>query len=702
MKNKLIFAPLALTALLLFGYGTQSVFAETSQSILYVPLIGITSVPQPFALPLGPGNVTYNYAVKNFLGEVALTNIQVSDDKCGPVRFVTGDDNRNTMLDHSETWRYACTTKLSTTTESVATVIGTANGITATHKAYATVVVGSDTPPPLVSIINITKVAYPLSLPREGGKITFTYKVNNPGVVPLNDVSVTDDKCTAMSGKLGDTNGNDLLDVNEVWIYTCTTSLIQTTTNTVRVTAFANGLKAVGDATITVMVANTAVSPLPNLPDVGGSPGVKTYASVDQNFKITVWKILSGFLAVLMIIFVLLRKKRHVHILKKFRVLSKLIFIAILFAGGAGVSYIFLSSQPQSHKPVNAAADKLLGWKFPVARFPLTGSGSGLLAYSDIRDPGGIPQGLPVRLKVPVIGVDSAIEDALITSDGRMDVPAGSKDVAWFALGPHPGQEGSAVIGGHFGIENGVPFVFYDLDKLKVGDKIYIVDDKDDTLPFVVRSIKLFDRDADATSVFTSEDGLAHLNLITCEGAWNQVNGSYPERRVIFTDAIPTGGALAPATSAFHRLLHVGTKGTDVELLQTTLIAKGFLVLPSGVTRGYFGALTSAALAKYQASVGLPAVGVFGPMTRAKLIAELANSPSIPDTGLDQLAIIPLGEEKTATPLSDKQPSALSQNFIHSVGSFYTTSIDGVITFFLLCSIVFMIFKIFKRLHTLK
>jgi LPXTG-site transpeptidase (sortase) family protein len=362
---------------------------------------------------------------------------------------------------------------------------------------------------------------------------------------------------------------------------------------------------------------------------------------------------------------------------------------------------MLLLAQPQPNKAVSVTVDKLFGWKFPVTKFPLTGSGSGLLAYSDIRDPGGIPQGLPARLKIPVIGVDSTIEDALITTDGRMDVPAGSKNVAWFALGPHPGQEGSAVIGGHFGIENGVPFVFYDLDKLRVGDKIYIVDDKDDTLSFVVRSIKLFDRDADATSVFTSEDGLAHLNLITCEGLWNKVDDSYPDRRVIFTDAIPSGGALAPPAPAFHRSLNVGAKGADVELLQTTLISKGFLVLPSGVAKGYFGALTASALTKYQVSVGLPAVGVFGPMTRAKLIAELTNTPSIPDMGIDVSLTPPVEGEKIATLGSEKQSSGRSQQFIRSAKSFYQTSSDGAITFLLLCAIVFMVFKIFKRLHTL-
>ena len=382
----------------------------------------------------------------------------------------------------------------------------------------------------------------------------------------------------------------------------------------------------------------------------------------------------------------------------KFIVLCALTFFVVV--AGVGFRMLWLP-QSKLSKVVNNQVDQSLGWKFPIAKFPLTGSGPGVLAYSDIRDPGGIPQGLPVRLKIPIIGVDSAIEDALITADGRMDVPAGSKDVAWFALGPHPGQVGSAVIGGHFGIDNGVPFVFYNLDKLRVGDRIYITDDKDDTLSFIVRSIKLFNHDADATSVFTSEDGLAHLNLITCEGIWNKVNDSYPERRVVFTDALPTKGAIAPASSAFHRVLGIGARGADVELLQTTLLSKGFLTLPPGVAKGYFGALTSIALAKYQTSVGLPAAGVFGPMTRAKLIAELQNNPSIPNTGESTVPENSSGAEKLATPIGATHSSAVSGMFSQFVKSLYATPTDGLITSLLLMSILFMVFIIFNRLRTL-
>ncbi|GEM_PF-2398466 len=299
--RKILFKRFVLTliTILVFGYSAKHVFAQTSQSVLYVPLIGLTSVPEPLALPNGAGNVTYHYAVKNFLQEFALTSVRVVDNKCGPVTFVTGDDNSDSKLDYSETWRYACTAKLSNTLESVATATGSANNITATDKAYATVIVGTNNPAPLVSIVNITKVAYPLSLPAEGGDITFNYRVNNPGVVPLSNVIVTDDKCGAMSGKLGDTNGNNLLDIQEVWIYTCAMHLTQTTTNTATVKAVANGLKAVDNFSLTVKVDSPIAQPILKFPDTGAN----------HNLNATVWATLLGVLVVLITTYVLIRKK---------------------------------------------------------------------------------------------------------------------------------------------------------------------------------------------------------------------------------------------------------------------------------------------------------------------------------------------------------------------------------------------------------
>ena len=351
----------------------------------------------------------------------------------------------------------------------------------------------------------------------------------------------------------------------------------------------------------------------------------------------------------------------------------KVILLCLFCISTIGFVYYFLFSQPD--QAGNSIADNTFGWKYPAVRFPLTGPNE--VAYSDIRDPGGIPQGLPVRLKIPIIGVDSVIEDALITPDGRMDVPAGSRDVAWFALGPHPGDVGSSVIGGHFGIKNGIKFVFYDLDKLKIGDTVYIEDDTNTTHGFVVRSIKLFDRNADATTVFTSTDGLAHLNLITCEGVWNQVNGNYPERRVVFTDAVAWDGTL-PLVATFHQTVRIGSRGADVIILQNILREKGFLTGASGTADGIFGSVTRTAVIKYQTSIGVAADGILGPITRAKLFpTPIASIPTLPLTSV--LDIITL------------------QTIISATKSVFATPLDGLMTSILILAIFFILFKIIKR-----
>jgi murein L,D-transpeptidase YcbB/YkuD len=70
---------------------------------------------------------------------------------------------------------------------------------------------------------------------------------------------------------------------------------------------------------------------------------------------------------------------------------------------------------------------------------------------------------------------------------------------------------------------------------------------------------------------------------------------------------------------AVNQNLKTGSSGNDVISLQKFLEAKGILTLPAGTTEGYFGSLTKKALISFQISVGLPATGYFGPMTRAAI-----------------------------------------------------------------------------------
>lgn len=92
-----------------------------------------------------------------------------------------------------------------------------------------------------------------------------------------------------------------------------------------------------------------------------------------------------------------------------------------------------------------------------------------------------------------------------------------------------------------------------------------------------------------------------------------------------FAGSIALIASLAGSVSAasFSTNLTVGSKGDDVSALQAWLVSKGFLVMPAGVSYGYFGGLTKAAVASYQKAKGIsPSVGYFGPITRAAVNAD--------------------------------------------------------------------------------
>lgn len=145
--------------------------------------------------------------------------------------------------------------------------------------------------------------------------------------------------------------------------------------------------------------------------------------------------------------------------------------------------------------------------------------------------------GLPVRLTIPRLGVDAAVEKVGLTPDGAMGVPSSPDTVAWFKLGPRPGDKGSAVIDGHSGYAS-VAAVFDDLPSLRKGDLLFVEDAKGVLVRFVVRKSRMFDRDANPSDVFGRKDG-RHLNLVTCTGAWDAAAGTHAQRLVVFTDALP-------------------------------------------------------------------------------------------------------------------------------------------------------------------
>lgn len=229
------------------------------------PLIDVVKVPSPLSLPGGAGSVTYTYTLHN-PGTVSMNKITVIDDSCSPLKYISGDTFADLRLDPSETWTYTCSATLSKTTTNTVVATGWAYGVSATHIATATVIVGLPIVPPL---IHVTKIPNLLTLTAAGGIITYTNKVTNPGTVPLSNVILTDDKCGPVKYVSGDTNGDSKLNPTETWTYTCQTNLIKTTTNTIIASGQANGLTA-RDFAIATVVLSAPVFPNTGLPDASG------------------------------------------------------------------------------------------------------------------------------------------------------------------------------------------------------------------------------------------------------------------------------------------------------------------------------------------------------------------------------------------------------------------------------------------------
>jgi uncharacterized repeat protein (TIGR01451 family) len=219
--------------------------------IVSEPAINIIKKANPTSLPNGGGNVDYSYAVTN-PGNVTLTDIVLSDDKCSSVAYVDGDTNTNDKLETTETWNYACSKNITQTTTNIVTVTGKYNATAISDTDEATVTIN---PPQtcvsgcgggggsLFPAIRLIKTPAPYQLPKDGGSVTYTYLVSNPGYYAITDIVLTDDKCNNIKFIDGDKNTDNKLDRNEIWKYTCQSNITETTINT----AIVNGKSIAGN-----------------------------------------------------------------------------------------------------------------------------------------------------------------------------------------------------------------------------------------------------------------------------------------------------------------------------------------------------------------------------------------------------------------------------------------------------------------------
>ncbi|ERI08708.1 sortase family protein [Aneurinibacillus aneurinilyticus ATCC 12856] len=142
---------------------------------------------------------------------------------------------------------------------------------------------------------------------------------------------------------------------------------------------------------------------------------------------------------------------------------------------------------------------------------------------------------IPTRLEVPSIKLIAPVEPVGILANGQMGVPASFEKAGILMPWTKPGENGNAVIAGHFDHYTG-PAIFYHLRKLKSGDKVFLYDDKGTKLVFIVKTVESFKvKEAPLERIFGASPK-AHLNLITCAGKFNKKTQEHAQRLVVFTE----------------------------------------------------------------------------------------------------------------------------------------------------------------------
>ncbi len=174
---------------------------------------------------------------------------------------------------------------------------------------------------------------------------------------------------------------------------------------------------------------------------------------------------------------------------------------------------------------------------------PLAPGGRYRVAADDASSSPPIPAlgvGTPVRLTIPAINLDAAVEAVGLTPAGELTTPTFPDNAAWYRLGPRPGEPGNAVIIGHVdSLTRGA--VFWDLRNLTPGSMIAVVGDDGVSHQFVVRNAERYPLGgAPLAKIFGPTEG-THLTLVTCDAdtAFDRASGEYAGHLVVYADAAP-------------------------------------------------------------------------------------------------------------------------------------------------------------------
>lgn len=233
-------------------------------------VIHIVKTADPTLIHSGD-DVTYTFAVTVTGDELHNIVVTDSDAGCTSPTLTATTQTADGVLSQGETWNYSCTIPVTDAMTGEASThynTATATGKDGLDKpTTATDDAAVDIIHPGIAVDKTVDATGPVIA---GTMVTYTYKVTNTGDTPLENVSITDNKCSAMTPAVGaitaaqgDTDGDKALDVSETWTFTCKQTLNSSVTNVVVVKGtdeLDTTVEATDEVTVTVVYPDLTVT----------------------------------------------------------------------------------------------------------------------------------------------------------------------------------------------------------------------------------------------------------------------------------------------------------------------------------------------------------------------------------------------------------------------------------------------------------
>lgn len=144
----------------------------------------------------------------------------------------------------------------------------------------------------------------------------------------------------------------------------------------------------------------------------------------------------------------------------------------------------------------------------------------------------------PVRLQIPALGVDSAVDPVGVAADGQMAIPEDVDRVGWYRFGPVPGEAGSAVVAGHVDDREQGLGVLSPLREAAVGTEVVLTDAAGATTRWRVVSRELITKQVLPLDQLFTRTGEPRLTLITCGGPFLPEFRSYRDNVVVVAEPV--------------------------------------------------------------------------------------------------------------------------------------------------------------------